>query len=1511
MTENRYKIILSNRNFYKEIELLPEIHNFRIGTGIESEIRLRKDYFFEEFELLFSNEQSWGIVCSDNLYISLGDAKKLLAKDLHHGDIFTVKYQDSNMELFNVEFVIDFDYAEKKYDIAIDMQNAISIKIGGNSECNIVLEDEYVKDDFILINRTGSAYEVVDCKTKYGVVVNGNKIDGKKVLGDNDFITFASFGICIKDNYLYCDSSKIKNTNGVKSKRVNATKNKLIYPKYNRNTRVKSIVPTDKIQILDPPAAPQKPSGNIIMQLLPAIVMLAVTIVLRGIMSSSGGAYIWISVISMSIGIITSVTSIISERKKFKKETKERIEKYSAYIAQKRKLIEEWRKNEENLLNETFYSIDREKQMIIDFSDELFDRDVKDEDFLEIRLGQGNKKAIREIDYKKKEQLECNDELMRKPEELRDEYSDVHNVPITINLTQCNSVGIVGQRMALFEFLKTITFDLSVRQYYTDLKMFYILDEEDEEDFQWLRLLPHLRNDDLGMRNIVFNSDSRNVLFEYLYKELSNREAQKRNFPNYVVFVYRDNGVKCHPISRYIEKAKEVGITFIFFEEYKELLPRGCDKIVSLNVNKGTVIDVSDKNNVESFTYESISNGEADMLVSKLSPIYCEEVSLEGSLTKNITLYELLNILNVEDINLEKNWIESQVYRTMAAPLGVKSKNEIVYLDLNEKKHGPHGLVAGTTGSGKSEILQTYILSIATLYHPYDVGFVIIDFKGGGMVNQFKKLPHLIGAITNIDGREINRSLLSIKAELRKRQELFAKYNVNHIDAYIKLFKKGETKIPLPHLILIVDEFAELKMDQPEFMKELISAARIGRSLGVHLILATQKPSGVVDAQIWSNSKFKLCLKVQNKEDSNEVLKTPVAAEIKEPGRAYLQVGNNEIFELFQSAYSGASAIYDEASQKKTFSVYELDLSGKHTPIYTREIVKSDEENETQLSAITEYVATYCEKTGIERLPGICLPPLEDVIRFKETTCDNDYLGIEVDFGIFDDPDNQYQGVAKLDVSTGNTVVVGSSQYGKTNLLQLIIRSIAVSYSPSEVNLYVLDFASMALKVFAELNHIGGVVTVAEDEKLKNFIRMIRKEMKTRKEKFATMGITSFISYKEAGYKDIPQIVIMVDNFLAFKELYPDYEDDMLNICREGVAIGISIIITSIQTSGISYKYMSNFSNRVCLYCNQGDEYGNLFDKCRMYPKNVPGRCLYEIDKKIFEMQTFLAFEGEKEIERVERIKEFIVERNRKFVDKYAISIPEVPQALDAEFVSRNYKENEPYTLPIGMNYDTVDFVSINLCDMVTMAITGKKAYGKTSFVKYILNYLQKNIFNFESMVYILDSYEQQYKPVSSLGIVEKYTVDVNDFEIMLSETEEIMQKRLVMVKEGGFEAIKNEPLMVFVVQNKSIFATDGLSKSGVETYKRLTKTYKDMKLLFIFAEVDNVAVAYGASDMLKSVKEVGGMVAMEDISNLKLVDVTAVVAKQFKKPIELGDAYWIVDKDIQKIKLVYTEGGK
>ena len=213
-------------------------------------------------------------------------------------------------------------------------------------------------------------------------------------------------------------------------------------------------------------------------------------------------------------------------------------------------------------------------------------------------------------------------------------------------------------------------------------------------------------------------------------------------------------------------------------------------------------------------------------------------------------------------------WRENNPTKTLQTPVGVNSEGELFNLDLHEKYHGPHGLVAGMTGSGKSEFIITYILSMAVNYHPDEVSFILIDYKGGGLAGAFEnadrciKLPHLAGTITNLDGASIKRSLISIQSELRRRQSIFndalriTNEGTMDIYKYQQLYRDKVVTEPLPHLFIISDEFAELKTQQPDFMDQLISAARIGRSLGIHLILATQKPSGVVDDQIWSNSKL-------------------------------------------------------------------------------------------------------------------------------------------------------------------------------------------------------------------------------------------------------------------------------------------------------------------------------------------------------------------------------------------------------------------------------------------------------------------------------------------------------------------------------------------------------------------------------------------------------------------------------------------------------------------------------
>ena len=253
-------------------------------------------------------------------------------------------------------------------------------------------------------------------------------------------------------------------------------------------------------------------------------------------------------------------------------------------------------------------------------------------------------------------------------------------------------------------------------------------------------------------------------------------------------------------------------------------------------------------------------------------------------------MVRIATVNDAEQLNILNRWKINNPVLSLDTVVGVHPNGEDFKLDLHEKFHGPHGLIAGSTGSGKSEFIITYILSMAINYHPYEVQFVLIDYKGGGLAGAFEnkesgvKIPHLIGSITNLDANEINRSLVSIQSELKRRQRIFNevkdKTGESTVDIYKyqKMFREGQVKEPMAHLFIISDEFAELKSQQPEFLAQLVSTARIGRSLGVHLILATQKPSGVVNDQIWSNSKFKICLKVQDRSDSMEVLKKPDAA---------------------------------------------------------------------------------------------------------------------------------------------------------------------------------------------------------------------------------------------------------------------------------------------------------------------------------------------------------------------------------------------------------------------------------------------------------------------------------------------------------------------------------------------------------------------------------------------------------------------------------------------------------
>jgi S-DNA-T family DNA segregation ATPase FtsK/SpoIIIE len=499
-------------------------------------------------------------------------------------------------------------------------------------------------------------------------------------------------------------------------------------------------------------------------------------------------------------------------------------------------------------------------------------------------------------------------------------------------------------------------------------------------------------------------------------------------------------------------------------------------------------------------------------------------------------------------------------------------------------------------------------------------------------------------------------------------------------------------------------------------------------------------------------------------------------------------------------------------------------------------------------------------------------------------------------------------------------MVIGSAQTGKTLLLQTILRGIADGYSPAQVSVYILDFASKVLKIYEKLNHVGGVLTDGDDEKLKNFFKMMQEEIIDRKERFSKLGVGSYEAYLESSASDdLPQIVIMVDNLSAFKEVFQDYEDAMLNICREGLALGITVIATAKQTTGLSYKYMSNFSTRLAFNCTESSEYGSIFDRCPIRPKNLQGRGLVSIDKVVYEYQAYLPFDGivdaseaeqrRTESKRIEQAKEFVSNISITYASLRARAIPSIPNVLTGDYWMTYHDKFDDYVVPVGLTYSEIEPVCIDLSRVGALGIYGREGFGKTNLVRAIMMYLHQHVFDLPCEAYLIDGYDRQLAEFETFGFVQRYTIDCADFENIVQRFSDAASERMDILRMGG--NLKDVPLLLCLVQNAQIFVANAVDKPISDQFKQLLIDAKQLKICFIFANVDNNA-DFSPPEMLRIARDFSPFFLLDDIANIKLFGSSKFTAndlKVFKKPISLGDGYLYDSRaGLEKIKLMKCE---
>lgn len=1456
---------------FKDISL-QNLQSYSIGSNTNGGFDVPKSDMKSVHVKFEINNGIWSVNCLGNVYLN---GERIDKADISASQIYILSRKN------RISMLVIEEYSEPCAILSLDSTS--ELLIGRNNDNNIILKSEIVSGRQATITKRGSELHIVDNKSTNGTYVDGKSIVESNLMNDNDII-IGDCKLSYKNEMLYVYGTK-KNTSirGLKSNATTAKSDGIIFK---RSPRLKLDVPTGEIEIQSPPSIGSKPEMNWLSVILPAVCTVGASIVVTVITKMTPMMLAFTAPMAI-IGIIISITNYFKQNKAHAQQERLRLKKYNEHLSRIITLIESKQDEQKQALVSANPDTRECFNIIKNISSSLWSRRPSDTDFMSFRIGSGALDFSMAIKTPRTIVSLNEDSLQRRPAEIYAQYKKVKDLPISCSLLKWSTCGIVGKRSDTINLTNNILAQITTQHCYTEVKTVIFYDDSKENEFLWAEGLPHAHDNERKYSYIAHNKKEAEELFNELEAECKER---LRNFedehyektlkiPYYVFIITNPKWLNGETISKYLYRnEKELGIGTIFLSDTRDELPKECNIIIEANNNEGVIYNTYKASQKQSFRFDKTSAEDFGTFGEKIKNIYCDDINTEASIVKNISLFEVLGIKKVSELNLSNRWQASDITMNVIAPLGVKEKNEVVYLDLHEDGQGPHGLVAGATGYGKSEVIQSYLLALATLYHPYEVGFVIIDFKGGGMSEQFRDLPHLIGAITDMDGREIERSKQSIKAELDKRKRLFAESKVNKIDDYITLYKQQKVNEPIPHLIIVVDEFAELKADQPEFLDDLTSTARIGRSLGVHLILATQNPAGQVNDQIQSNSKFGICLSVKDKAASQEVIKSPLAEKITDKGRAYLRVFEGNTLELFQSGYSGTKT------------------------------VAADGSSITELKAIVDYIKAFCEEKNISRLSPICLPPLSKVITYNNDLVLNNIKNTNIPIGIFDDPSHQEQGVAYLNIEQ-NAIAIGSSQTGKTNLLQEIVRTLSLRYTPNEVNIYIMDFGSMTLKNFEQLHHVGGVVIADEDEKLRNLFKLLESAIEQRKKRTIEVGVSSYAAYLDGGYTDMPRIIVLMDNYAAYREMYDEEFDSVFtHICREGSTYGVSVIITSTGTTGFKYKYLSYFPERIAFNCNDSNEYITLYDKCKTEPANISGRTLYETENGLQEMQTFLAFQGEKEIERSRALIEYIDIINNKYGNCYAKPIPHIPDVLSLKYIEDNYEYSpEKYEYIVGLDYATVDTLTCNFNNMFEFAVVGNNTRKRIYAVSSILERFKSQVIDYPVKVYLIDAIERPLKEYSELSFVERYSIDYSEIGVVLDDVLEEVEKRYDVLVNDSIDALDNFPLITVMINNRDAIDYMSSTKEVLENYKKIQKKIKGLKIAFVFSDVDNTNVGFNAPEILKRLRDTKNAFLTDDLKESSFFEIAPKIIRN-SKSLQENDVFRIEGNNVKRMRLIEEE---
>ena len=1285
----------------------------------------------------------WSMNSSRQFIITI-DEQPVEKADLVPGLLLNCQLTGSN-EVFSVT-VDEADEGNTRFGkYLLDFAACPRVNIGRGEGNAINYGNQFCSPNHAEIVSGGS---VRDLGSVNGTFVNGRLLKGERRLRYGDVIYIIGLKIVFLGNVLAINDPKGQSAvdaNKLRPIRIPAMPedegaadriaDEVFFLRTPRNLLK---MDTDAFTIEKAPPKNEQKKQPILFTIGPSFTMM-IPMIAGAMMMGGEGSIVSGLIMTIGAALIGAMWALLNIRYQKKEETETesaRVNTYMTYIAKIASQLNQKMEYNRRVLAQMLPSTGEVVAFAMEGNPRLWEKSAAHDDFLCIRLGTGTLPSPNQIVAPKEQIMAVHDPLNDKVDEMRAAMAELRGVAVDISLLGNSIIGIVssnpGQALNLSRLM---TIQLTGLHPYTEVRMCFVHPMREADEWDYTRFLPHVWAPDGSVRLIA---NDKNTVGDVMYfltgvirdrlERTGNTDENYKPLPHYVVVIADRSLLEEEPIAKYLmNPAPELGFSVVFIADSIDKLPSGCTAIIRDDGERrsfySTVGAFPQRGGV---SYDMVSREQIDAYARKLSCYRVREMNVSSAIPELLTFLDMYKTSRVEDLDMLHRWLENRTYESMKSMIGYKSGGQPLFLDIHEKYHGPHGLVAGTTGSGKSETLQSYILSLAVNYHPHEVAFILIDYKGGGMAQSFLGLPHLSGVITNLGGNATSRALLSINAEIKSRQRIFNEYKVKHIDAYIELYRSGAATVPVPHLLIIADEFAELKKEQPEFVRALVSAARVGRSLGVNLILATQKPSGVVDDEIWSNTRFRLCLRVADKQDSSEMLKRPDAAFITGTGRGYFQVGNDEIFEEFQSGWSGAEYTPEVPfTDDKNIKVEHIIITGKNGAPRKKKEQKSDNiARLTQLDAIVEYAAKVASENNIPAIKQIWMPPLPGCVYLDELAEVQRPAGYSLllPIGLADNPEGQEQYPVAVDfLNDGHLLICGAGGSGRTTLMQTIIYGAVTRYSPSEVNVYIADFSSRTMAVFGSLPHVGGVMFEGDDDKIAEVFELLHSTLARRKSDFSGQGVGSFKEYVTQK-DDYPAILFFIDNYVAFIESFDQYEDSLAQLSREAASYGIYLVLSMNNSGELRSRIRQNFTAGVALQMPDRYEYEAVIgSRTEIVPESrTPGRGLVKAPYPV-EFQTALCVREESGMSLAQTLRRGI-EAQAPAGGEGVKKLGETLEGLSyVDLMARDDVRALPEDrLALGLAIDDGKLVTISLDDEFCYTIGGSGLSGKTNLLASI-----------------------------------------------------------------------------------------------------------------------------------------------------------------------------------------------